>query len=503
MCGIVAALAKYEKGFVKDEVNFFKQMLQVDAIRGPDATGVWGTFPSGNVVWTKIGENPYALFQTKEWDQWEDRMQKSLVTAVGHNRWATSGGVDSEHAHPFVKDHIIMVHNGGIWNHAKIRPDAPKGSVDSECIAHLLAREDDHVKAIEQLEGAYAIIWYNAKQKRTYFCHNEERPLHYLETDGVIFLMSEDTALNFLKARNGVKEEFKVMPVPTNRIFCWDHDTLQMSSVEYKPYVAPAVATHGGPFHGHLWESYYDDSTVLAPDLAQARREWEDDRAAARIAPATVLPEERQSYDAAQKIIEFKPAGNVRENITVFQKLVRSVPIGSSVTIAPSRCLPWDIPQVDGRRLECDAEFDGLNVVYKYSGEDIAMMEGLGKAKMITGKVVSHLIASDHAAIWLKEVHAVVAAQTFKTFNGFEMTFKEWQQVYRNCECRTCKGKLLAPGMKLTSVQFKKGKQEYSVVCPKCTVKAFKAVDDATKTLMEAKAGFNVQEKATALGVWS
>jgi len=473
MCGIVGAIAKLQRGFIKDDVSMFYQMLVTDSLRGADATGVWGVYPGGNVLWTKIGGAPHALFDTAEYANWEDKMQKRLTVAIGHNRFATSGGGKSDHAHPFVKDHIIMCHNGAIWNHAEIRPDAPADSVDSECIAHLLAREPDYVKAIESLEGAYAIVWYNAKEKKTYFVHNDERPLFYMECDHTIYLMSEKTALTFLRDRNGIDSKFNVLPVPEDRIFCWDHATLEMSSVPYKYHVAAKVV------------GYEDYFQVAAP---LEHKKWP----AIHVVKPTGYTYPNHGVAALEK----------SSRSDVFNRLIKAIPSGTEVVIAPTRVVPWDISQYEGRRLESETLHENHKVVYKYSGPNVEEIERLGEEKFIKGTVVSHLLAEDHFAIWLKNVRPSPATPVFKAFNGISVTFKEWSKIQREVGCRKCDGNLPAQGLKLTSLQYNKHKHKWTAVCPSCVVAGFKAAPEHAQTLMESKAGIDVKAKATALGVW-
>ena len=465
MCGIVGIISKLSRGFVKEDTSLFYQMLVVDSLRGSDGTGVWGTYPSGNVVWTKLGGGPHAMFATDEYLKWESAMQRTLTTAIGHNRFATSGGEASEHAHPFVKDHIIVCHNGVIHNHAEIRPNAPKNSVDSECIAHLLAREKDYVKAVESLQGAYAIVWYNALEKKTYFVRNDERPLFYMELKDTIVLMSERTALEFIRNRNGISDKAVISSVPDDKIFCWDHVAFNMTSVPYKFYVAAAEVGYNTAFLDKRWWGANENVAVAqSPGY-----------------PATAYP-----------------AGNQN----VYEEVCKTIPIGARITVAPTQVVPWDIPQHDGLRLEAHTKFKEIPLIYKYSSDDIPRMETLGKSKFIEGTVVSHLYSASHIAIWLKDVKPLAPEQTFSSFNGVHVTFKEWGKISRDSSCKKCQGRLKANGLKLTTLKFKPNRHEWRATCPQCTIKSFRNASEHAQTLMESKAGFDVQEKAQALGVW-
>ena len=49
MCGLVALIAKRQAGFFSPDQDIFKQMLYADAVRGWDATGVFGVTKGGNI----------------------------------------------------------------------------------------------------------------------------------------------------------------------------------------------------------------------------------------------------------------------------------------------------------------------------------------------------------------------------------------------------------------------------------------------------------------------
>ncbi len=110
---------------------------------------------------------------------------------ISHCRWATHGNVTKENAHPHMdcKNNISVVHNGIIENFSELKEKLiEKGhkfssSTDTEVIAHLIednyngSIEESTRKALEQIEGSYALGIVCAKEPNKLIAARNESPL--------------------------------------------------------------------------------------------------------------------------------------------------------------------------------------------------------------------------------------------------------------------------------------------------------------------------------------
>lgn len=228
MCGLVAVISKQQSGFMYKDKTLFMQMLISDMFRGMDSTGVFGVNRHGNLDMCKDASPASFFLNKKDSNKFFDNVISDYHIMVGHNRKATMGGVTSETAHPFIEEDICLVHNGTLTNHKKLADTV----VDSHAVCHHI-NAHGYKSALRNIEGAYALIWYDASNKTLYFCRNSERPLHLVETADRIYLASEEKMLDWLLSRNDVSK-YTIQSVPTDKVFKFSMDTRKLEC-ESKP----------------------------------------------------------------------------------------------------------------------------------------------------------------------------------------------------------------------------------------------------------------------------
>lgn len=238
MCGIIGILSK--DGANQNKVNFFKQALFADQLRGTHSTGMFLVNGQGKVDWAKRGINAADFLDLDPIKPLINRTDISRF-AIGHNRHATAGGINNNNAHPFCFEHIIGVHNGTLrGNWRKHLNGDNKYSVDSEALFAAI-EERGYEEVLPEIEGAYALVWYDDRNESLHMVRNDERPLAIgkVKDKETILIASEAAMLRWIAVRNGVELESIVMPNPGVVMIAHKDKPTEFSSVKLKE--KPAV----------------------------------------------------------------------------------------------------------------------------------------------------------------------------------------------------------------------------------------------------------------------
>lgn len=200
MCGCVGMAGK----ITGKEEKALKTLLVLDSLRGEDSTGIASIGRDGSVIVAKQLGTPDNLFNDMRYNKALARVSRAII---GHNRYATTGGVSKNTAHPFENDSVVGVHNGTLIARHNLA-DSKEFTVDSENLYHHIHKHGLR-DAMKYTEGAWALVWWDKDEETLNFLRNQERPLFICRSkDGeTIFWASEDWMLEVALARNGLEHK--------------------------------------------------------------------------------------------------------------------------------------------------------------------------------------------------------------------------------------------------------------------------------------------------------
>src|SRR5919107_260335 len=139
------------------------------------------------------------------------------LSAIGHVRYSTTGGTIMRNVQPLFAEletgGFAVAHNGNLTNGLTLRRNLVRdgaicqSTTDTEALLHLVARSrkervvDRFVEAIQQIEGAFALVALSNKELMGARDPLGIRPLVIGEVDGRYILASETCALDIIGAR--------------------------------------------------------------------------------------------------------------------------------------------------------------------------------------------------------------------------------------------------------------------------------------------------------------
>jgi len=226
MCGLVGV---YGDLYIAD-LDVFKQSLQADYFRGKHSVGIASLGSSGADIFKSLDHPAHFLDQRRV----QNALSINKIGVIGHNRHATMGGVSVVNAHPFTHGDITLAHNGTLSNKIQLESKfkAPNFDTDSELVCWLLDNHNTE-DVLKELQGAFALTWFDSGQEALFIVRNDERPMSYLVSSGVLHWASEKFMLTWIADRNNLEvikdKKYLVKTLPVGTLLRADYDSVSRS----------------------------------------------------------------------------------------------------------------------------------------------------------------------------------------------------------------------------------------------------------------------------------
>ena len=219
MCGLVGVAGNlYQK-----DLDVFKDLLMVDTIRGLHSTGVAVVESDWNVEVIKCAGSPLVL-RGHDNGKLGATINMQCRVLIGHNRHATIGAITDDNAHPYEYEHIVGAHNGTLHGRSASKLDHFNTYGTDSAALYGNINDKDVREVIPEMDGAWALTWYDKRDKTINFLRNDQRPLHYAfnHTGSVMYWASEAGMLRWILGRNNVKvHETGILSLNVDKLVRW------------------------------------------------------------------------------------------------------------------------------------------------------------------------------------------------------------------------------------------------------------------------------------------
>jgi predicted glutamine amidotransferase len=184
MCGLVGLAGN----FYAKHSKMMKILLWLDTWRGRHSTGIATVSREREIDLFKRAIPGYEFVDHPVVDR---IMGHTDRVWLGHNRHATIGVINAYNAHPFIVEDdrgvfdFVGAHNGTLSNRynafkkdGPLKPEAGDYGTDSEALMNAIYHHGP-ADTMKEIEGAWALTWYDRRNDSINFLRNKERTLYF------------------------------------------------------------------------------------------------------------------------------------------------------------------------------------------------------------------------------------------------------------------------------------------------------------------------------------
>lgn len=265
MCGIVGAVSK------RNITPVLIHGLNRLEYRGYDSAGVAVLDSDGSI------QRVRAVGKIKNLEAELASTPADGFIGIGHTRWATHGEPTAKNAHPHVCNNCVaIVHNGIIENHEILREEQIKqgfnftSDTDTEVIVHQIQKYIDEKnslfeavkKAINDLEGAYALGVVSTSEPETLICTRKGSPLVIGVGENENFIASDMSALLSETNQFIILQEGDMAVIKATNIDVFDEGGKPVTREIHESKLTGDAVDKGGYAHFMLKEIYEQPSAI-------------------------------------------------------------------------------------------------------------------------------------------------------------------------------------------------------------------------------------------------
>ena len=203
-------------------VDVMAQGLIVDSLRGMCGTGIYGySTKSEEAIELKRALPGADFVNTRQFDIYKNNAH-AINLAIGHNRASTIGAAKDQNCHPFVYDHIALVHNGTLNGYSNLVKDFSH-PVDSAYAAYSMAKNGT-IHTLERVKGAFVFVWHDMKENTLNIARNGMRDICFIsDKEGEnLYFASEYQMLAWVLDRNNIDTHGKYRNPAEFTLLSWD-----------------------------------------------------------------------------------------------------------------------------------------------------------------------------------------------------------------------------------------------------------------------------------------